>query len=299
MSSWYHSLSPTAQAALRGVLLTVSACALFAMLDSATKYSGMYLPMLMVVCLRYLVQALVTSALVLPRQGWQALRTQHVKLQLLRAVAGLLTTACSFFCIQSMPLANFTAIWAAAPLFIVVISALLFGERVSWPRWGLLILGLLAVVAAARPEASGQSLGWRAIWPVGLLVFGIAYQVIGSRLARLEAPSTTQIYTTWLPVLIMLPLLPLVWQPVPHWTLLVAITVMGVCSAVGHLILLHAYAATSPAIVSPFLYSQIGFAMLMGWLFFHQVPDALSLTGMVVVTLSGLASVWLGVREKR
>ena len=73
---------------------------------------------------------------------------------------------------------------------------------------------------------------------------------------------------------------------------------MGLCSGIGHLLLLHAFASTSPAIVSPFLYSQIGFAMLLGWLFFNQVPDALSLTGMVVVTLCGLISVWLGVREK-
>ena len=55
----------------------------------------------------------------------------------------------------------------------------------------------------------------------------------------------------------------------------------------------------TPATVAPFLYSQIGVAMLMGWLFFGQVPDALSLAGMSVVTLSGLLGVWLGVREKR
>ena len=51
--------------------------------------------------------------------------------------------------------------------------------------------------------------------------------------------------------------------------------------------------------MAPFLYSQIGFAMLMGWLFFGQLPDSTSLIGMVVVTLSGLTGVWLGIREKR
>lgn len=298
MSSWYQSLSPTAQGALRGVLLTITACALFSLLDSATKYSGMLLPMVMVVWMRFLAQALVTTALVLPQHGLKAFRTEHLKLQLVRAVAGLLTTVCSFFCIQSMPLANFTAIWAAAPLFIVVISALLFGERVSWPRWLLLIVGLLAVVAAARPEAAGQSLGWAAIWPVGLLVCGISYQVIGSRLARLDPPAITQMFSSWLPVLMALPLVPLIWQPIPHWSLLVIAVFMGLCSGIGHLLLLHAFASTSATIVSPFLYSQIGFAMLVGWLFFDQVPDALSLTGMAVVTLCGLISVWLGVREK-
>jgi len=73
---------------------------------------------------------------------------------------------------------------------------------------------------------------------------------------------------------------------------------MGFCSGVGHLFLLHAYAYVSPSVVAPFLYSQIGFAMLMGWLFFGQIPDAVSLAGMVVIMLCGLISIWMSVRMR-
>ena len=292
-------LSPSAQSAALGVTLTVAACALFAVLDSATKFSGQLLPVLMVLWLRFLAQACVTSALVLPRHGFGALKTQHLKFQLLRAIAGLLTTVCAFFCIQSMPLANFTAIWSAAPLFIVVASALIFKERVSPARWALLVMGLLAVIAIVRPENDGHSLGLSALWPMGLLICGTTYQVLGSRLSRLDSPSTTQIYSTWLPILLTTPLVGWVWQPIGHWQIYAAAAVMGLCSGIGHLMLLQAYTYATPATVAPFLYSQIGFAMLMGWLFFGQMPDALSLAGMSVVTLSGLLGVWLGVREKR
>ena len=292
-------LSPSAQSAALGVILTVAACALFAVLDSATKFSGQLLPVLMVLWLRFLAQACVTSALVLPRNGFGALKTQHLKFQLLRAIAGLLTTVCAFFCIQSMPLANFTAIWSAAPLFIVVASALIFKERVSTARWELLVMGLLAVIVIVRPENDGHSLGLSALWPVGLLICGTTYQVLGSRLSRLDSPSTTQIYSTWLPILLTTPLVGWVWQPIDHWQIYAAAAVMGLCSGIGHLMLLQAYTYASPATVAPFLYSQIGFAMLMGWLFFGQMPDALSLAGMSVVTLSGLLGVWLGVRETR
>ena len=68
--------------ALRGIALTVVACALFALLDSGTKFAGQWQPMLMVVWLRFVAQALVTSALVLPRQGLGALRTRHLRFQL-------------------------------------------------------------------------------------------------------------------------------------------------------------------------------------------------------------------------
>ena len=299
MSSWFAGLSPSVRAALTGIGLTVCACALFALLDSATKFSGQALPMLLVVWLRYLAQALVTTALVLPRYGLSILRTQHPRFQLSRSAFGLLTTCVAFFCIQSMPLGNFTAIWAASPLLIVVASAWLFKERISGARLVLLLIGLACVILIVRPESTDQPLGWRSLLPMALLLCGTGYQLLGSRLARLDAPATTQLYTTWLPLLLTAPLLPWFWQSVDRWQLWGAVLVMGVCSGVGHLLLLQAYRVATPATISPFLYSQIGFAMAMGWLFFGQVPDLLSLLGMAGVVLCGMASIWLSMRESR
>ena len=284
--------------ALHGIALTVVACALFALLDSGTKFAGQWQPMLMVVWLRFVAQALVTSALVLPRQGLGVLRTRHLRFQLGRALSGVLTTVFAFYCIQHMPLANFTAVWSAGPLLIVVASALLFGEKVSAARWTLLVIGLIAVIAIVRPEQDGLPLGWMALAPVGVLLCGTTYQLLGSRLARLDPPTTTQLYTTWLPVLATAPLIPWLWEPVPHWQVWAAVGLMGVCSGVGHLLLLQAYIHATPSVVSPFLYSQIGFAMLMGWLFFDQRPDGLSLAGIAVILGCGLVNIWLSVRGR-
>jgi len=299
MSSWFAGLAPAARSALAGIALTLGACALFALLDSATKFSGQALPMLLVVWLRYMAQALVTAALVLPRRGWAALRTEHPRFQLSRAAFGVLTSCIAFFCIQSMPLGNFTAIWSASPLLIVLASSWLFKERIGPARLALLLIGLACVVLIVRPESSDQPLGWRVLLPVALLVCGTGYQLLGSRLARLDEPSTTQLYTTWLPLLLSTPLLPWFWQSVDDWRLWIAVLVMGVCSGVGHLLLLQAYRRASPATISPFLYSQIGFAMAMGWLFFGQVPDQWSLLGMAGVVLCGMGSIGLSMREAR
>ena len=285
--------------ALHGIALTVVACALFALLDSGTKFAGQWQPMLMVVWLRFVAQALVTSALVLPRQGLGALRTRHLRFQLGRALSGVLTTVFAFYCIQHMPLANFTAVWSAAPLLLVVASTLLFGEKVSPARWVLLVTGMLAVLVIVRPEHDGMPLGWMALAPVGVLLCGTTYQLLGSRLARIDPPATTQLYTTWLPVLATAPLIPWIWHSMPSGQVWAAVVVMGVCSGIGHLLLLQAYTHTTPSVISPFLYSQIGFAMLMGWIFFGQTPDSLSVAGMAVVTACGLVSIALTVRTKR
>lgn len=297
-SSLPLDLVPTSRSVLQGIALTLSACALFALLDSATKFAGQLLPVLLVLWLRFLAQALVTTALVLPRHGLAALRTAHPKFQAGRALFGVTTSACAFFCIQSMPLGNFTAIWSASPLLVVVVSAWLYQERVSTVRWLLLAVGLVCVIVIVRPERSDQALGWQALLPLGLLLSGSAYLLLGSRLARLDAPHTTQLYSTWLPLLLTTPLLPWFWQSVQGWPLWLAVVAMGLCSGVGHLILLQAYTHATPSVISPFLYSQIGFAMTVGWLLFDQVPDAQSLLGMAGVVLCGLCSMWLSVRGR-
>lgn len=298
-ASGHMPLTTARLPALRGIALTVVACALFALLDSGTKFAGQWQPMLMVVWLRFVAQALVTSALVLPRQGLGALRTRHLRFQLGRALSGVLTTVFAFYCIQHMPLANFTAVWSAAPLLLVVASTLLFGEKVSPARWGLLVTGMLAVLVIVRPEHDGMPLGWMALAPVGVLLCGTTYQLLGSRLARIDPPATTQLYTTWLPVLATAPLIPWIWHSMPSGQVWAAVVVMGICSGIGHLLLLQAYTHTTPSVISPFLYSQIGFAMLMGWIFFGQTPDSISVAGMAVVTACGLISIALTISKKR
>lgn len=298
MSSVAGGTPHVRRSALTGITLALSACALFAMLDSATKFAGAALPMVLVLWLRFLAQALVTASMALPRHGLGALRTVHPKFQSSRAFFGVATSVCGFFCIQSMPLGNFTAIVSACPLLAVVLSTLLFKERVSAMRWALLVLGLVCVIVIVRPERSSEALSWRALLPLGLLVCGAAYQLLGSHLARLDAPLTTQLYSTWLPLLIATPFLPWFWQSVQGWQLWMAVATMGLCSGVGHLLLLQSYTHATPSVISPFLYSQIGFAMGLGWLLFGQVPDAQSLLGMAGVVLCGMCSMWLTVRSR-
>jgi len=92
---------------------------------------------------------------------------------------------------------------------------------------------------------------------------------------------------------------PFVWIDIDDPWIWLGTLVMGAASALGHLLLLQAYAHARPATIAPFLYSQIGFAMLGGWLMFGHVPDTLAFLGMALIAASGVASAWLTVRETR
>jgi len=72
---------------------------------------------------------------------------------------------------------------------------------------------------------------------------------------------------------------------------------VGVLGAVGHFLLILAYQRAPAATVTPYLYTQIGFAMLGGWVVFAHVPDRFSILGMGLIAVCGAVGAWLVVRE--
>ena len=94
----------------------------------------------------------------------------------------------------------------------------------------------------------------------------------------------------------------MVWSSVealPVWWLWAALCFMGLMGTVGHFMLILAYQRASAATLTPYLYSQIGFAMLGGFLVFSHVPDGWSLIGIAMIAVCGAAGAWLTVRERR
>ena len=107
------------------------------------------------------------------------------------------------------------------------------------------------------------------------------------------------LYTGWVGALIASLALPFVWSELDNPWLWLALCFMGVTATVGHFMLIMAYYRAPAATLTPYLYSQIGFAMLGGVLVFSHVPDSLSLAGIVMIATCGAAGAWLTVRERR
>jgi len=287
----------TRHSALAGIALTVGACACFALLDTATKLVSATVPLFMALWLRYLFQSLLTSAWVLPRSGWRLPRTAHPRFQVLRAVLFAGTSLFGFFSIRVMPLPEFTAIVAATPLCVTLVAALWLRQHVSLPRWLLVATGLASVMLILRP--GGDTLGWALLLPLAMLALATGYQILSSLMAGQEDPATTQFYTGWIATALTSLGAPFVWTQIDNPWIWLGTFVMGLSSALGHLMLLRAYAHTTPATIAPFLYTQIGFAMLAGWAVYGHMPDGWSLVGMALIAASGVASAWLTVRETR
>ncbi len=282
---------------LAGIGLVLIAVACFATLDTATKISVSAVPIVMGVWFRYAFQAVATTAVLLPTRGLSILRTAHPKFHALRGALLLTTSLFAFFSLRYMPLAEFTAVVLIAPLVITLFAATVLKERVSALRWSLVAGGFVGTLVILRP--GGSAFSWAILLPLGLVMTNAWFQVLTSKLAQTENPLTMHFYTGWVGALLAACALPFVWTSLPSWHWWALLCLMGAMGTVGHFMLILAYQRAPASTLTPFLYAQIAFAMLGGWLMFSHVPDAVSMVGMGLIAVCGAAGAWLTVRERR
>ncbi|MEY3871168.1 MAG: hypothetical protein RLZZ296_163 [Pseudomonadota bacterium] len=283
--------------AVWGIALVISAMACFATLDTTTKAISASVPLLMALWFRYFFQAVATTAVVLPTRGWRSLRTAHPKFQLLRGLLLLTSSLFAFLSLKHMPVAEFTSIVGIVPLAITLLAATALGESVSRLRWSLIAGGFIGTLIIIRPGSA--HFGWSALFPLVVVVTNSWFQVLTSKLARTEDPITMHFYTGWVGALAASLALPFVWTALPSWWLWAALMLMGLAATVGHFLLILAYTRTTASNLTPFFYTQIGFAMLGGWLAFSHVPDGWSMIGIGMIALCGALGAWLTARESQ
>ena len=286
-----------AHQALAGIALVIMAVACFATLDTTTKLLTASVPLAMTMWVRFSFQAIATTAIVLPQKGLAGLKTAHPRFQLARGLLLVTSSALAFVSLKFTPVAEFTAIVSLTPLVITVIAALKLKEKVSLLRWALVVGGFVGTLVIIRPDA--DDFNWPLLIPLALVGTSTGFQLLTSHLARMEDSAVTHLYTGWIGTVIASVLLPFFWVSIESPATWLAMGLVGLMGTVGHFVLILAYKRVTPAVLTPFLYGQIVFAMLGGWLVFSQVPDAWSLFGIAMITVCGALGTWLTVRESR
>ena len=277
-----------------GVAFVAAAVACFAALDSTTKFVSATASVVMVMWARYLFQAVITTATLLPHRGLALLRTRRPLMQLVRALLLLSSSVLAYFSLQVMPVGEFTAIVMITPLVITLLAATSLNERVSATRWLLAAGGFAGAMIVIRPGA--DMFHWVMLLPLALVAANAGYQVLTSKLVAVDDAGTVQFYTGWVGALVATAALPFAWQSLPAGTWLLML-LLGLLSTVGHLFLILAFHRSPVNVLTPFLYLQIAFAALFGWLLFSHTPDPMSIIGIVIIVLCGAGGTWVPVSK--
>lgn len=275
----------------QGVVLVVAAMACFAVLDTMAKYVSTAVPLVVAMWSRYMFQAFFTGGVLLPQRGRALFKTRHPWLQLVRGLLLVLSSSLAFISLRSLPVGEFTAIQMLAPMLITVVSATSLGERVSLWRWLLLSGGFAGALIVIRPGA--DDFQWAMVFPLALVVANAAFQLLTSYLAKDDDPGTMHFYTGTVAAVLATLALPFAWEMPGSAGLWALLLLLGVFSTLGHYLLILGYGRASPAMLTPYLYFQIAFATLAGWLVFSHAPDRWSVIGIGVIAVCGVASSWL------
>jgi drug/metabolite transporter (DMT)-like permease len=283
---------------LAGIGIVVAACAFFATMDTSAKYVVVAgVPLIMGLWARYLFQAVATAVVVLPLRGLAVLRTRKPLFHCLRGALLFTSSLLLFASLRFLPVGELTAIMMISPLVVTLMGATLLKERVSLLRWLLVAGGFAGTLVIIRPGSA--SFSWVMLLPLAQVACNTGFQVMTSQLARTEDPVTMHMYTGWVGALLACLIVPLVWTALPSPWLWAVLVLMGLLAAVGHFLLILAYQRAPATTLTPYLYTQIGFAMLGGWLVFSHVPDGWSAAGMGLIAACGVGGAWLTLHESR
>jgi drug/metabolite transporter (DMT)-like permease len=217
--------------------------------------------------------------------GVADLKTQHLGLHLVRAITGLLSQYFFFLAVSDITLLDAVLLVNAAPLFIPFVALIWLKTRIEGKLWLGLGIGFLGIILILQPGAG--VFHWASLLALAAGGFSAIALVGQGRLTATEPASRILFYYVLISSVLTAPLAVAHWSaPEPSvWMWLLGVGVFMISS---QLLLVMAFARASAALVSPFNYSVVVFAGLIDWLVWNQVPNLLSMAGVVLVCAGGI-----------
>ena len=279
---------------LVGIGLISATYLLFTLLDGSAKWLVQSVPVLVVVWLRFLTHTLIASALLFPMRGLALVRTQHLRWHLARGLMFCAMTGMNFWALQTLQLTVTASIFFMVPILVALLSAPLLGEKLDAKRWAAILVGFAGVLVIVRP-------GSEAFHPAMLLSLANAvlyafFNMMTRKLAAYDPPETIQFLPAVVATVVLAPFALAAWESPHGWFEWLLLCLMGVFGGTGHYLLAMAHRYAPASTLAPFLYQQILYMAIFGYLVFGSVPDTAVWIGAAIVIASGL---YLFSRERR
>lgn len=273
-----------------GIALISLTTLCFAALDATAKWLVLSLPVLQVVWLRFVTHVLLMGLVLAPTHGRALLRVSSLPLQLLRGAVLAGMTGLNFWALRYLQLAETGAMTFSVPIVIALLSAWWLQERLDARRWVAVAAGFAGVLLVIRPGT--QAFHWAILLAAGNALLTAAFNLLTRHMAATETPESMQWFSAGVAAVALAPFGLAHWRwPAEAGTwALIAFT--GLAGGAGHLFVARAHRHASAALLGPFLYQQILYMTLFGWLVFGQVPDGFVVAGALVVVASGLYLLW-------
>jgi drug/metabolite transporter (DMT)-like permease len=280
------------QSKTHGYLFALAATTIFSFQDAISKHLGDHYSPIFITMIRYWAFAAFCILLASRKRGGlrAAAQTKRPVLQILR---GCLLATEVMIVITSFAhagLAHSTAILAATPLVVTLLSIPLLGEHVGWRRWSAIIAGLVGVLLILKPEARGFLDPWLLL-PLLCCVMYACY-LIATRLVSRSDTSTTSFFYTGVAGAVTATLVgPFFWTHLEGWDK-AWMGVLCITGMSGHYLVIRAYELLDASAAQPITYLSLVYASLFGVLIYGETLTWNIIAGSVIVVGAGIFTVW-------
>jgi len=276
---------------LRGMLWMLLTAVLLTATAAASKALGQTLPVVEIVFFRMALGAAVMLPWLL-RRGPSGLATRRLGAHLWRAILGVGAYVLYIYAVSNMLLANAVALAFSTPLWMIVMSRLMMGERAGWARSLATGVGFAGILVIARPDVEISLPALAALASALLLSIAMIYV---KRLSSTESPAKLAFYVQFFGAIFTAPSTALAWTTPSsgEWVLLIG---AGLIGSLGLVTQARAYGTGNPTAVTPVDFTRLPFAVLLGMIFFAELPDAWAFAGMTLIVGSIL---FISRRERR
>ncbi len=288
MSSLQRQHPQTTPTERIGLGIASAVTGLFGMsaMDACAKLLGEGYAISQVILGRNAVGLLAVLAFVMIRsEGLAMLRPRRPGLLLLRTGASLGAGFLFFTSLRYLPLADAFAIAFASPLFITALSVPLLGEHVGLRRWAAVLIGFVGVLVIVQPGT--DSFRIEGLLPLGAALFHAVGMLIGRKMTRDMTTSAIMFWPSLGAASVTLLLMPSQWQT-PNAPDLGIFVLMGVIGTLGMALITQGYRYAPAAVIAPFDYSSLLWAVMFGWIFWRDIPGSPVWAGATILIACGL-----------
>jgi len=269
----------------RGIAVMICGTALLIGNDAASKYLTETFPVGQVICLRQAAALLAMVPYIVWVSGGASLRVHAWGRQIARGTmlavsSGLMVTGLSL-----LPLATVTAITFVGPIFVALLSASMLGERVSAARWFAIAVGFAGVLIAVRPTSAAFE--WALLIPLATAFASSVRDIMSRQLSRTDSSISILFVSTGIVMLAGLMTLPFGWEPV-SWSAAGWFLVAGTLHAAANFLMIEAFRLGQAAMIAPFRYTSLLWALLIGFAVWGDIPDPWIMAGAAVIVAGGV-----------
>jgi drug/metabolite transporter (DMT)-like permease len=273
----------------RAIVSMLTAMALFTGNDALTKLATAHMPPGQIMGIRGMFAVLLTFGLVVAMGEIRHLRELFSPILVVRAlleagIAFTFLTALGF-----LQLANITAIMQATPIMITLLTVVLGIEQVGWRRWSAIAVGFAGVLLIVKPSPSGFNVF------AGLALLSAALVAARDLVTRSIAGHVPTVVVT-LSTTVIVTILGFGLSVREDWQPLSAaetgmLGAAAVLVTLGNLAIIKAFRIGEMSVVSPFRYAVILTSLATGYLVFGELPDMVSVLGIVLIVASGVYTI--------